>query len=61
MDYSTFCNEHMEEFICNCDSEECRGIIRGQDYKEPFMERYGDHVSDYVRTRQLMTLATVSE
>jgi hypothetical protein len=28
--------------------------IRGTDYLEPFMERYGDHVSDYVRTRRLL-------
>jgi len=61
MDYATFCNEHMEEFICRCDADNCRGVIRGSDYKEPFMERYGDHVSDYVRSRQLVTLATVSE
>lgn len=61
MDYATFCNEHMEEFICNCEARECRGVIRGTDHKEPFMERYGDHVSDYVRTRQLMTLATVGD
>jgi hypothetical protein len=33
--------------------------VRGTDYKDPFMERYGDHVSDYVRTRQLLTLAPV--
>jgi D-alanine-D-alanine ligase-like ATP-grasp enzyme len=59
MDYATFCNEHMEEFICNCEARECRGVIRGTDYKQPFMERYGDHVSDYVRSRQVMTLAAV--
>jgi D-alanine-D-alanine ligase len=59
MDYATFCNERMEEFICSCGADECRGVVRGTDYKDPFMERYGDHVSDYVRTRQLLTLAPV--
>ena len=53
MDYATFCNEHMEEFECFCGASECRKTIRGTDSKEPFMERYGDHVSDYVRTRRL--------
>jgi D-alanine-D-alanine ligase len=53
MDYATFCNEFMEEFACTCDAPDCRMRIRGTDYKEPFMERYGDHVSDYVRTRRL--------
>ncbi|HXD30786.1 MAG TPA: SET domain-containing protein-lysine N-methyltransferase [Pyrinomonadaceae bacterium] len=61
MDYATFCNDRMEEFVCNCEAEDCRGIIRGSDYKESFMERYGDHVSDYVRTKQQMMLAPVSE
>jgi D-alanine-D-alanine ligase-like ATP-grasp enzyme len=54
IDYSTFCNERMEEFSCFCDARECRRIIRGTDYTEDFMERYGDHVSDYVRTRRLL-------
>ena len=53
MDYATFCNEFMTEFECSCGAPECRGMIRGTDYREPFMERYGDHVSDYVRTRRL--------
>jgi D-alanine-D-alanine ligase len=53
MDYATFCNEHMKEFECFCGSLECRKTIRGTDSNEPFMERYGDHVSDYVRTRRI--------
>jgi D-alanine-D-alanine ligase-like ATP-grasp enzyme len=53
MDYATFCDEHMEEFECACDTTECRHVIRGTDYKQPFMERYGNHISDYVRTRRL--------
>jgi D-alanine-D-alanine ligase len=52
MDYATFCNESLEEFTCSCGSPDCRGIIRGTDYRKPFLERYGDHVSDYVRTRR---------
>jgi len=52
MDYATFCNESLEEFTCSCGSPDCRGIIRGTDYRKPFLERYGDHVSDYVRTQR---------
>ncbi len=53
IDYGTFYNELMAEFACSCDSPECRMTIRGTDYKLPFMERYGDHVSDYVRAKRL--------
>lgn len=53
MDYSTFCNEAMAEFKCSCRASDCREVIRGTDYKEAFMERYGDHVSDYVRAKRV--------
>jgi hypothetical protein len=52
MDYGTFCNESLEEFACACGSPKCRGVIRGTDYREPFIERYGDHLSDYVRNKR---------
>jgi len=52
MDYGTFCNESLQEFECDCGSPECRGIIRGTDYLQPFIARYDGHVSDYVRTRR---------
>jgi D-alanine-D-alanine ligase len=52
IDYGTFYNELMTEFACFCGARECRKIIRGTDYTEPFIERYGDHVSDYVRRKR---------
>jgi D-alanine-D-alanine ligase-like ATP-grasp enzyme len=52
LDYATFCNEVMEEFVCQCGARDCRGIIRGADHLQPFVGRYGDHVSDYVRTKR---------
>lgn len=52
IDYATFCCEEMIEFTCNCGSPLCRHTIRGTDYLQPFVERYGDHVSDYVRTKR---------
>ena len=56
MDYATFYNERMADFACHCGATECRGIIKGTDYREPFVERYGDHVSDYVRTKRLQEM-----
>jgi D-alanine-D-alanine ligase len=52
MDYATLYNETMPAFDCACGSDACRGVIRGTDYAEPFVARYGTHVSDYVRTRR---------
>ncbi len=52
MDYATFCNETLEEFECSCGSPDCRGIVRGTDYLKPFVARYGEHVSDYVRAKR---------
>jgi len=52
MDYATFSNEALEAFACTCGSPDCRGVVCGTDYREPFVARYGDHVSDYVRARR---------
>jgi len=52
MDYATFSNEALQPFTCKCSAPNCRGVIRGSDYRESFIEQYGDHVSDYVRTRR---------
>ncbi len=52
LDYATFYNELHPDFECACGSEACRGTIRGWDYLEDFVERYGEHVSDYVRRKR---------
>ncbi len=52
LDYATFYDEHMTEFTCVCGAEACRGVIRGDDYTRPFMERYGPHLSDHIRRRR---------
>jgi D-alanine-D-alanine ligase len=57
VDYATFYNERMEDFVCHCRATDCRKIVRGTDYREPFVERYGDHVSDYIRTKRLSEAA----
>lgn len=52
MDYATFCNEDMKPFKCECGAANCRREIKGTDHLEPFMEVYGEHISDYVRARR---------
>lgn len=50
LDYATFSGPRMQEFACACGSTDCRGWIRPSDHLAPWLgERYGDHVSDYVR------------
>ena len=52
IDYATLFNERMPAFECACDSPICRGTIRGTDYLADFVDRYGEHVSDYVRAKR---------
>ena len=51
VDYATFCGPSMTPFDCSCGTACCRGVIRGTDYQRPeLIQRYGDHVSDYIRS-----------
>ncbi len=52
LDYATFYGEQMPAFECTCGASCCRGVIRGADCLEDFVDRYGDHVSDYVRRKR---------
>lgn len=52
VDYATFRNEIMADFVCTCGAPNCRGVIRGTDYRAAFVDRYGAHLSDYVRTKR---------
>jgi len=61
MDYATFYNERMDDFVCHCGTKKCRRLVRGTDYLEDFVERYGDHVSDYVKTKRVEALAKSRE
>ena len=41
----------MTPFDCSCGAVCCRGVVRGSDYQLPeLIERYGDHVSDFIRS-----------
>ncbi|MEZ4867564.1 MAG: SET domain-containing protein-lysine N-methyltransferase [Caldilineaceae bacterium] len=48
IDYGAFHNETMPAFTCTCGAPNCRGVIRGDDYRQDFIEQYGSHVTDYV-------------
>ncbi len=52
VDYGTFHNELMAEFVCTCGTATCRGLIRGDDYRQAFIAAYGAHVSDYVYSQR---------
>jgi len=54
LDYATLYGPMMAEFRCQCGSQRCRGVIRGSDHLEPWVEeRYGAHVSSYVKRARL--------
>ncbi|MDQ3247688.1 MAG: SET domain-containing protein-lysine N-methyltransferase, partial [Chloroflexota bacterium] len=52
IDYATFCSDLMQPFVCHCGAPDCRGEILATDHLEPFVERYGEHVSDYIRSKR---------
>lgn len=53
MDYATMYVEQPVDFACRCGTALCRGRWRGDDHRQGwFAERYGDHVTDYVRRQQ---------
>ncbi|MDX1421061.1 MAG: hypothetical protein R3181_13935 [Rubricoccaceae bacterium] len=52
LDYATYVHESMPPFACTCGAEACRGVVSGADVLAPFVARYGEHVSDYVRSRR---------
>jgi len=52
LDYATFCHASMAAFECHCGAPQCRGLITGDDSLQPFVAAYGEHVSDYVKTRR---------
>jgi D-alanine-D-alanine ligase-like ATP-grasp enzyme len=52
VDYATYGNNILSPFDCGCGSHECRGRVREDDHLQPFLERYGAHVSDYVKEKR---------
>lgn len=52
IDYATVHDERMPQFACRCGTDRCRGDVRGEDYLESVVDRYGDHLSDHIRARR---------
>jgi D-alanine-D-alanine ligase len=52
VDYATIYNERLPAFECACGADVCRGRVQGDDHMRPFVARYGDHVTDYVRRKR---------
>ena len=53
MDYATMYTKRDVDFRCECGSALCRGAWEGEDHLKPwFQERYGEHVTDYVKGKQ---------
>jgi len=53
MDYATMYAEQLVSFACRCGTALCRSSWREDDYRQAwFRDRYGDHVSDYIRRKQ---------
>jgi D-alanine-D-alanine ligase-like ATP-grasp enzyme len=52
VDYATYGNNLLAPFDCECDAPNCRGRIREDDHLQPFMDRYGSHLSDFVRKKR---------
>lgn len=51
-DYATADGSPYDEFDCACGSPECRGRIRGDDWRDPTLwSRYGDRFSPYLLRR----------
>ena len=50
-DYALF-DDHDETMRCQCGTPSCRGIISGQDWQRPDLQRrYGSYFSTYLRRR----------
>jgi len=52
VDYATYGNNILAPFDCLCGTKKCRGRVHEEDHLQPFIERYGDHISDYVRMKR---------
>jgi hypothetical protein len=48
VDYATYGNNILTPFDCSCGATDCRGQVREDDHLLSLLDRYGDHISDYV-------------
>jgi len=51
-DYATSDGSDYDEFVCRCGAEECRGVVRGDDWKRKELQvRYQKYFSPYLQQR----------
>jgi SET domain-containing protein len=51
-DYAMCDADDYDEFVCECGTPSCRGLITGADWKRPeLQERYAGYFSSYLATR----------
>jgi uncharacterized protein len=51
-DYAMCDTDDYDEFVCECGTARCRGLITGADWKRPeLQERYAGYFSSYLTTR----------
>jgi D-alanine-D-alanine ligase len=55
VDFATFGTNALAPFDCACGAEECRKRIHRDDHLRPFLDRYGPHVSDFVRSSRVQS------
>ena len=49
-DYATCDDSDYDEFDCQCGSQNCRGVVTGQDWKiTELQEKYAGHFSPYIQ------------
>jgi hypothetical protein len=52
IDYATYGNNILAPFDCDCGTSACRGRVKEDDHLQPFLEAYGDHISEFVREKR---------
>ena len=52
VDYATYGNNILAPFDCTCSASTCRGRVKEDDHLQPFMDRYGSHLSDFVKRKR---------
>jgi D-alanine-D-alanine ligase len=57
VDYATYGNNILAPFDCHCGAASCRGRVREDDHLGPALDRYGRHVSDFVKQKREALLA----
>ena len=52
VDYATYGNNILGPFDCTCGASTCRGRVKEDDHLRPFMDRYGPHLSNFVKRKR---------